>query len=136
MTVFVCIEERGGILFMNRRVSSDKLLIKDMEKAIGDGILYITDFSEMLFEKSDISVMSVPNPFESAGDDDFVFIENLELKNFVDKIDEITIYNWNRKYPFDFSLDVNPLEEGFHLHKKIDFKGNSHDKITKEIYEK
>lgn len=136
MTVFLCTDERGGMIFMNRRVSSDKILTKDIEKTVGDGILYISDFSEFLFEKSDISVMSVTNPLDAAEKEDFVFVENLGLKEAVKKIDRLIIYNWNRKYPFDFSLDINPIEEGFHLSERCEFKGNSHDKITKEIYEK
>lgn len=136
MTVFLCTDERGGMIFMNRRVSSDKILTKDIEKSVGDGVLYISDFSEFLFENSDISVMSVPNPLDLAGENDFVFVENFSLKESVERIDKLIIYNWNRKYPFDFSLDINPLKEGFTLSKKYDFKGKSHDKITKEIYVK
>ena len=136
MTVFLCTDERGGMIFMNRRVSSDRVLTKDIENSVGDGVLYISDFSELLFENSDISVMSVPNPLEIAGKEDFVFIENFTLKGAIEKIDRLVIYNWNRKYPFDFSLDVNPLNEGFRLVESYEFKGKSHDKITKEIYEK
>ena len=136
MTVFVCTDERGGMTFMNRRVSSDKILTKDIERTVGDGILYISDFSELLFENSDISVMSVTDPLDIAGEGDFVFIENIPLKESAEKIDRIILYNWNRRYPFDFSLDLSPSDEGFRLVEKSEFKGNSHDKITKEIYVK
>ena len=136
MTVIVCTDERGGMLFMKRRVSKDRELIADILKTVGDGILYISDFSEALVVDSDISVMSVPSPLECAGDEDFVFIENLELKPSLSRIDKIIIYNWNRKYPFDFSLDVNPKDYGFTLSQSFEFKGHSHDKITKEIYTK
>lgn len=134
MTVFVCVDERGGMTFMNRRVSSDRILTSDIEKTVGDGMLYISDFSEYLFEESDICVMSVPEPLLSAAVEDFAFIENFSLKPFIEKIDRLIIYNFNRRYPFDFSLDINPISEGFRLSEKYDFKGNSHDKITKEIY--
>lgn len=135
MTVFVCIEERGGMLFMKRRLSKDRALIADIAKTVGDGILYISDFSESIFFESDISVLSVPDPLKSAGADDFVFIENMELKNSINKIDRLIIYNWNRRYPFDFELDINPLAF-FTLKESCNFKGYSHDKISKEIYEK
>ncbi len=136
MTVFVCIEERGGMLFMKRRLSKDRELTADIIKSVGDGILYISDFSESLFADSDISVMSVSNPLESAGENDFVFIENLGLSESINNVKRLIIYNWNRKYPFDLSLDINPLEFGFSLKEVYEFKGYSHDKITKEIYEK
>ena len=135
MTVFVCVEDRGGMLFMKRRLSKDRELLSDVEKTVGDGILYISDFSEALFSESDISVMSVSNPLESAGDGDFVFIENLALSESLSKIKKLVIYKWNRKYPFDFSIDITPDKCGFRLKESCDFKGHSHDKITKELYE-
>ena len=136
MTVFVCIDDRGGMLFMKRRLSKDREVTADIAKTVDDGILYISDFSESLFLESDVSGMSVSNPLVSAGDGDFVFIENLALKEFMQKTERLIIYKWNRKYPYDFSLDVTPEECGFHLAESYDFKGYSHDKITKEIYTK
>ena len=49
MTVIVCTDERGGMLFMKRRVSKDRELIADILKTVGDGILYISDFSEAAY---------------------------------------------------------------------------------------
>lgn len=136
MTAIVCIEDRGGMTFMRRRLSKDKVLTEDIVKTVGDGILYISDFSETLFAKSDISVMSVSNPLDSAEAGDYAFIENIGLKENLEKIKVLIIYKWNRKYPFDFSLDVEPEKCGFSLKESYDFKGRSHDKITKEIYVK
>ena len=135
MTVMLCIDERGGMLFMNRRLSRDRILMKDIEKEVGEGILYISEFSEDLFPDSSISVMCVPEPLLSAGKEDFVFIENEVLVNCIDKIDRLIIYNWNRSYPYDFELDINP-RAFFTLKESYDFKGSSHDKITKEIFVK
>ena len=136
MTAIVCIEDRGGMTFMRRRLSKDRILTEDIVKTVGDGILYISDFSETLFAKSDISVMSVSNPLDSAEAGDYAFIENIGLKENLEKIKVLIIYKWNRKYPFDFSLDVEPEKCGFSLKESYDFKGSSHDKITKEIYVK
>lgn len=136
MTVIICTDDRGGMLFNKRRVSKDRLVIKDIEKEIDDGILYISDFSESLFLESEISALSVSEPLSVAEKEDFVFIENYTLKESISKIKKLIIYRWNRKYPFDFSLDINPLQCGFSLVSTVDFKGSSHDKITKEIYEK
>ena len=136
MTVFLCIDDRGGMTFMKRRLSRDKIMIEDLSKEVGEGILYISDFSEALFSDSELSVMSVSNPLASAGEDDFAFIEDIPISNAIDRIDTLMIYKWNRKYPYDFALDIDPLNCGFSLLSSCDFKGNSHDKITKEIYRK
>ena len=136
MTVIVCTDDRGGMLFMKRRVSRDRLLIEDVCKTAEDGMLYISDYSEELFSDSDASVISVSRPLTSAGEGDFVFIENEHLTPYLEKIRTLIIYRFNRTYPFDFSLDVVPEECGFSLSESYDFKGYSHEKITKEIYVK
>ena len=136
MTVFVCIDDRGGMLFNKRRQSRDSRVIEDVIRTAEDGVLYISDFSEILFEESDASVISVPAPLESARSESFVFIENEHLKEYVDKIDRLIIYKWNRKYPSDFSLDVDPVAVGFKKKSTREFKGTSHDKITREDYVK
>jgi hypothetical protein len=136
MTVFVCIDNRGGMLFNKRRQSRDSRVIEDVIRTADDGVLYISDFSEILFEESNASVISVPEPLESAGDGSFVFIENKHLGDYLDRIDRLIIYKWNRKYPSDFSLDVDPVAAGFKKKSTREFKGTSHDKITREDYVK
>lgn len=136
MTVFVCIDDRGGMLFNKRRQSRDSRVIEDVIRTAEDGVLYISDFSEILFEESDASVISVPAPLESARSESFVFIENEHLKEYVDKIDRLIIYKWNRKYPSDFTLDIDPIADGFKKKSTREFKGTSHDKITREDYVK
>ena len=136
MTVFLCIDDRGGMLFGEKRQSRDSVLLSDMAKTVGDNLLYISDFSEALIEKSDMSAICVPYPLDSAGEGDFVFNESFHLKGHLSKIKRLIIYKWNRRYPYDFALDIEPLKEGFGLSESYDFAGSSHDKITKEIYEK
>lgn len=136
MTVFVCIDDRGGMLFGGRRQSRDKNLISDMAKTVGENLFYISDFSEKLIGESELSAICVPYPLDSAGEGDFVFNESFHLKEYADKIKRLIIYRWNKKYPYDFALDLAPEKEGFSLKESYDFVGSSHDKITKEIYEK
>ena len=135
MTVFVCIDDRGGMTFNARRQSRDVRVIEDMIKDVGDKALYVTDFSEELFLDSEASAISLPDPL-TAAPDSFVFIENLPLAMHLDRIKRLVIYRWNRKYPFDTELDVNPEKEGFILTRVTEFAGNSHEKITKEVYER
>lgn len=136
MTVFVCIDDRGGMLFNKRRQSRDSKVIEDVVRTVGDGVLYISDFSELLFSESDASVISVPNPLDSASEEGFVFVENFNLAEYLDKIDRLIIYKWNRKYPYDFQLDVDPSAAGFKMKSKREFVGTSHDNITREDYAK
>ena len=134
MKVVVCLCNRGGLLFNNRRQSRDRILIKNLSEYIGDGALFVNAFSSMLFDGADVSAIEVSEPLLAAGDDDFVFCENLSLKEYKDKIGEMVIYRWNRSYPADFFCDLNPEEAGLKLCEKTEFEGSSHDKITREVY--
>jgi hypothetical protein len=84
--------------------------------------------------EDDSRVISVTDPLEEAKESDFVFVEDRSLFEYRKKIKEIYIYRWNRKYPFDFQLDFHPETEGMHLAETVEFAGNSHEKITRELW--
>lgn len=136
MTVIVCVCDGGGMLFNNRRLSRDRVLMENLSEFIGDGALYISDFSERLFEKTDLCTIVASDPLDCAEKEDFVFVENLSLAQYKNKIDRLVIYKWNRSYPFDFSLDISPEKEKMTLCESTDFKGSSHEEITREIWKK
>ncbi len=136
MTVIVCLSDGGGMLFGGRRTSRDKAVVADISKMCDGGALFVGGISEALFTESDASVISVTDPLASADDGDFAFVEDRHLSPYKDKISELVIYRWNRKYPFDFSLDLTPKDIGMRLFESVDFKGNSHEKITREIWRK
>lgn len=136
MTVFVCIDDKGGMTFFGKRQSRDSVLIKDVIEHADDGLIYVSDFSEKLFSDSDASVISVPSPLESAGDGSYVFVENLPLAPYKNKIKSLVIYRWNRIYPSDKKLDIDPRALGMSLSESYDFEGSSHPRITKEVYER
>jgi hypothetical protein len=122
------------MLFNNRRQSRDRVLIENVSKYVGDGVLFTNAFSSPLFDGSTISSIEVSDPLESAECDDFVFVENLSLKGVENKICEMVIYRWNRSYPADFFLDVLPRSIGLSLCESTEFRGSSHEKITREVY--
>lgn len=134
MTVFLCIDDRGGMIFNNRRQSRDRALIDDVIDSSDGGILYVSDFSEDLFSTSGTSVICVPDPLYAASDKAFVFLEVPPILPYANKIDRLVIYKWNRSYPFDRALDVSPEEIGLTLSEVGEFVGTSHEKITKEVY--
>ena len=51
-----------------------------------------------------------------------------------DKITEIIVYRWNRDYPADLFLDIDLKD--WELAETAEFAGNSHEKITREVYRK
>lgn len=137
MKAIVCIDDNNGMMFNNRRQSRDRILIDDIVRNVLGGNLLMAPYSEPLFEDSNIDAFFLSEYIlEEADPEDYCFIENKPLLPYLDRINELIIYRWNRKYPADMYLDVNPLEHSFHLVSTSEFTGSSHEKITKEVYRK
>ena len=134
MTAIVCIENRGGILFLKRRVSRDSAVIADIARYAEQ--LFLTPYSLPLFEGANIETAVSDTPIESALPNGFAFIESGEIEKKLSLISRLIIYKWNRRYPSDVKLGFEPSERGFSLCETGEFVGSSHEKITKEIYER
>lgn len=133
MKLIVCVDLDNGMLFNNRRQSKDRILIENIYNFIGNKKLWITSFSKDLFEKEKYNLFNL----EEVGKiekDDFCFIENISPKILAGDVNEIILYNWNRKYPADLYFDIS-LDD-WQIESEIEFEGSSHDKITQKIYRK
>jgi len=131
--IIACIDEKGGMLFNNRRQSKDRVLIQHIMQMVGNHTLWITSFSSKLFEEYIGSNAIVDDDFLSKiQDDDFVFIEDLEWENIQDKIHKVILYNWNKKYPADKYFELS--QDKWQLLSEQDITGSSHDKITEKVY--
>ncbi len=56
------------------------------------------------------------------------------MKAFENEIKKLIIFKWNRVYPADQYLDIDP--EKMTKVQEEEFVGFSHEKITMEVYEK
>lgn len=135
MTVIFCLDENKGMLFNNRRLSRDAMVFEDIKTYL-TGTLKINSFSEKLVAVSGVNYELFKNFVTNPDSESFYYIENISVKENLDKIDRIIVYWWNRKYPSDVKLDFDPFERGFKSTSIVDFKGRSHEKITREIFEK
>ena len=137
MKIIVCVDDNNGMMFNKRRQSRDSVLIQDIIANLNSGNLLIDPFSEKLFSNSDIDTFFISEEFlNEAEPDDYCFVENHPLSKHISRIDELIIYRWNRKYPADTYLDIDPTALGMELISTTEFIGSSHDKITKELYRK
>lgn len=135
MNVIVCVDDSLGMLFNNRRQSRDSVLINRVIDMCDKSRLWIGEFSRSLFSTFDCPIMIINDNFLNvAGAGDFCFVENVHLTPFVDKIERLIVFKWNRDYPSDFSLDVDLSE--WSLVSSNDFKGSSHEEITMEVYKR
>lgn len=135
MRVIVCLDDRNGMLFNRRRQSRDRRVVEDILRELGEKRLLVNGFSAPLFERAGDRIRVEDDPLAAAGREDVCFVENLPLAPWAAAIERLTVYRWNRVYPANMRLDL-ALESGWHLVAASDFPGFSHEKITKEIYER
>ena len=135
MTVIFCLDENKGMLFNDRRLSRDAMVFEDIKTYL-TGTLKINSFSEKLVAASGINYEILKNFVTNSDLESFYYIENISVKENLDKIDRIIVYWWNRKYPSDTKLDFDPLECGYKSTSVYEFVGKSHEKITREIFER
>ena len=135
MTVAVCVDENNGMMFGGRRQSRDRILIEAFMRAYADHSVYIGEYSRTLF--ADYPQVTVAaEPMKDCPDGGVCFVENMSLMPYLNQIETLVVYHWNRRYPADFYLDIQPLKTGFALISTADFEGSSHQKIIKEVYRK
>ena len=134
MTAIVCVEDRGGILFLKRRVSRDREVYRDIA---GDyKKVYMTSYSLPLFDGVKINTGVRLLPISEGERGEVCFVESGEIADNIHKISRLVIYRWNRTYPSDVKLGFEPEEMGFKRVSTTELVGYSHEKITKDIYEK
>lgn len=135
MNIIVCLDDKNGMMFNKRRQSQDKLLRADISNTIGDSNLFMNSYSYKLYKDIDNGNFQVLDDFlNKCGDNDFCLVEDKSLFNYVNNIDTLLIYKWNRIYPADLYFDINLQSSNWELLKSSEFQGSSHEKITKEIY--
>lgn len=126
MKLIVCLDDKNGMLFNNRRQSRDGNLIENMLEICKGESLYTSTYSSALFPENAVVICEDFNTLENG----FVFAENFMIDE--DKIQEIIVYKWNKVYPADTHFNISL--DNWNLVEATDFEGSSHEKITREIY--
>ena len=130
MNIIVCIDDDKGMLFNKRRVSRDSKVIEKIYDIVGSDKLWIAEFSKALFVEN---VIVDNQMLDRAGKGDFCFIENLELEPYIDRVEKLYVFNWNRSYPSDFKLDIE-YRRLFIKEEEVELVGTSHEKVTLEVW--
>lgn len=130
MNIIVCLDDKNGMLFNKRRQSSDIRLIDRIMEITSHSTLLMNSYSAKQFSDN---IIINENFLNIAKAGEYCFVENCDIKDYKEKIEKIIIYRWNRVYPADMFFPIEILE-GLKLASTYEFKGNSHEKITEEIY--
>lgn len=135
MTIYLCLDDRNGMLFNKRRQSRDGAVLEDIRSGI-PGELTITPFSEKLIGNAQIPYVLAPETLTELEENAHFFAEAPVAAELVERACGVVIYRWNRHYPADTHWEMDLAEYGFSLQQTSEFPGTSHEKITKEVYAK
>lgn len=137
MIIIACVDKRNGIMFNCRRQSRDSAVCGDILRECGGKKLYMNAYSGKLFGDVEEKNIRISEDFlKEAEEEDFCFIEDIQIAGFENEIRTVILYQWNRRYPADryFLLDLS--DGSWELQRTEELKGSSHEKITKEVYER
>ncbi len=131
MHLILCVDSRGGLSFCGKRQSADSILRVDALNT-SNGRLFMNAYSAAQFGQDD-KIKVDENYLSAAGKGDYCFCETDDFMPFMDKCETVTVYCWNRSYPFTESMPNN-YKSSWQLLSSTEFSGSSHEKITKEVY--
>ena len=135
MTAIICVDDKMGTLFNCRRQSQDNILRERVLALSEDVNLWMSPYSQKQFRENDNrNICVADNYLFAAENEDFCFVEGVPVSAFLEKIDRIILYKWNRTYPSDEFFDLD-LREWVRF-STYEFAGSSHERITEEVYVK
>lgn len=135
MIVICVIDDHGGMLFNHRRQSQDRVLREHILQRTHHKKLWMNTYSYGQFAAEQTPQIVVSEQFlHEAAAGDFCFVETCSLAEVEPRIEAFILYRWNRSYPTDFYLDLTLTQPHWTQIETTDFVGNSHERITEEIY--
>lgn len=133
----VCVDDNMGVLFNGRRQSQDRAVRHQILEELGSHTLWMNAYSAKQFVGVQGNIQSHESFLEKAEPGDWCFAETdltAFRDEFLNRIEKIILFKWNRVYPADAYFAISLKD--WTLEERTDFKGHSHDTITKEVYVK
>ena len=135
MHIIVCLDDRDGMLFNRRRQSSDRAVCDHILTRLQQP-LWVSPYSAKLFADHPDQIFVAEDPLADCPEDGICFLENIPLEPYTDRITKVTVYRWNRHYPADRKFPLAAVLVNWQLGESGEFAGNSHERITWEVYER
>lgn len=134
MRLIVCVDDDGGMSFLGKRQSKDRVLRARILEMTEGSLLWMGGYSARQFEEDADRIRTDEDFLQKAGEDDWCFAETQRLESYADRIQMLVIYRWNRKYPSDQKLPQAVIDACQNLVSKQEFAGFSHEMILEEVY--
>lgn len=132
MKLVVCLDKNNGIRFFHKRQSQDEFQRKNLFELIGNTKFYLSEYSFELYKDFDFN-FEIINKNTVIVENSIFLYEGDFLEKFLPSVDEIIVYFWNRDYPFDETFEEF-LNYGWKERELFEFRGTSHEKITRKIF--
>ncbi len=131
----ICLDDNRGMLFHHRRQSRDQAVFRDMLAMVGKEKIYMNAYSGKIFSFYSHEIVIREDFLSCAPWGSYCFVENLPLSPYLEKLEALVIYYWNRVYPADTYLDID-LSQGWEETDIKELGGTSHENITRKIFKR
>lgn len=132
MILIFTLDEQNGTQFAGKRQSTDRALADNILEVAGNR-LYMKATSQGFFANAtQPNSAHIVTDFADVPTDAYIFAEEVVPASIMDAAEKIYVYRWNRRYP-SFTKDRVDLA-GYQCYVENEFPGNSHEKITMEVY--
>ena len=133
MIIVVCVDESNGVMFNQRRVSSDCIVTDKICGLAQDRRLLMCKYSRKLFPP-EMNITAREDYLAVAGPGDICFVETDGSLPYAGVAEKLIVFKWNRRYPSDVQFPLEQYQKHMRLTGTCEFPGHSHDKITQEVY--
>lgn len=134
MKIILTLDDNNHTMFNHRRQSRDVAVRAKIAELTEGSMLWMNDYSGRQFRDMKMEFCTAEDFLDRAKEGDYCFVEDTGIAGAAAEIEEFIIFRWNRKYPGDAGPDLLPWESGFSCVGSEEFPGNSHEKITMEIW--
>ena len=102
MKLILCVDDKGGLAFNHRRQSRDRVLNEHILMHCGMHRLWISPYTAKLFgADTAVRLCIAEDCLERAEEDDYCFAEVHNPAPYLNKVQQVILYHWNRVYPAD-----------------------------------
>ena len=127
MTYAIAIDDLGGMTFMGKRLSRDRIMLARLADL--DGELLVLPYSMPLFAEGTVTQVSDPTVRREGA---VLFLETVDPAPYLRSGDRLVVYRFGRRYPSTLACSV-PFDRLTVL-RETPFVGSSHPEMTETVY--
>lgn len=134
MVIVACIDKSGNIALNTNGQLNHIIFLVRLKVVSNEALLYMNSNSNLQF--GFYPMIMVDDDFlDIAEEDSYCFVEDTDITPYINRIDKIILYKWNKNFSSKFKFDTSILDN-FSIVSNKCFYGETFLKISEEIYEK